>query len=67
VVIARLRALWQALEIIPWTCARCHARQGTPRLLWDTVKYALICRQCRYLQNYPEYVRPIDPYPPGER
>ena len=62
-MIARLRALWQALELISWPCERCGQTQGTPRLFWDTVKYTLICRDCRYMQNYPVHIRRHDPYP----
>ena len=61
----RLRALWAALEVIPWTCESCCRGNETPRLFWDTVKPTLICRHCRYMQNYPNWIKPIDPYPPS--
>lgn len=58
----RLRALWRATELIPWACEHCGGVNETPLILWHTVRVALICRWCRYLQDYPNYIKAIDPY-----
>ena len=60
----RLRALWQLLTLIPWPCQSCGFLNATPLLRWDTVKYQLICRECRYMQHYPGYILGLDPHPP---
>lgn len=64
----QLRARVQTLEglttQIPWPCAYCSGENHTAAVLWDTVKYSLICRDCRSLQDYPNYIRQFDPRPP---
>ena len=57
----RLRAFWLLLELIPWTCYYCQERNETSRLLWADLRYRLICRQCRFQQNYPEWIYGFDP------
>lgn len=57
----RLRALWELLDEVPWTCERCHRPQATPMLLWPALRTSLVCRYCRYMQNYPDWIMSIDP------
>jgi hypothetical protein len=65
-VIRRLRALWQLLTLVPWNCEECQAHNETSLVVWDTMKYRLLCRVCCRMQNYPGYIRGLDPHPPKE-
>lgn len=60
-ILRRLRVLWAALELVPWVCEYCLLPQETSALLWPELRYRLICRRCRKMQNYPGYIQPIDP------
>ena len=63
-VLRLLRRLWSLLTAVSWRCEACHTINETSDLLWDTMKYALICTACGYQQHYPQWIRPIDPRPP---
>ncbi len=58
-----LRALRRLLTLVPWPCNYCRHGNETPLLLWNTVKYRLLCEKCGYVQNYPDYIRLLDPEP----
>ncbi len=58
-----LRALRRLLTLVPWACNYCQQPNETPLLLWNTVKYHLYCQRCGYAQNYPDYIRLLDPEP----
>jgi len=57
----RLRAFWLLLDGVPWTCEYCRRAQETPKLIWPSLRYQLICTDCENMQNYPAYIRKIDP------
>lgn len=59
----RWAALLKLLTLIPWTCHYCQHRQYCSALLWQTVKYTLICERCSYQLSYPTHIRPQDPTP----
>jgi len=55
----------QALRLVPWACSYCDTPNETPLILWHTVRYSLICRECCCMQNYDRDISPIDPAPPA--
>lgn len=57
----RFRALWVALDVVPWRCGGCQTPHYTPMLLWDQLKYRLICRRCGNMQDYPRHIVNVDP------
>ena len=59
----RLRAFWRALDIVEWPCEYCHTVNETSMLVWPSVRYQLICRECTNMQNYPAYIKALDPLP----
>jgi len=52
------------MTYVPWDCEYCHKPNETPKVLWHDIKYRLICRWCRYMQNYPDHIIHVDPEPP---
>jgi hypothetical protein len=68
-MITKVRVAWRQwrriLESYQWTCYHCRHANETPVLLWQSLKYYLICRYCRYMQSYPDHIRQQDPEPPS--
>jgi hypothetical protein len=60
-LLRKLRALWSALDVVEWPCYYCQHVNQTPVLLWQTVKYRLICEHCNYALSYPTHIEPHDP------
>jgi hypothetical protein len=61
----RLRAIWRLTAVIRWPCAYCKHPNVTSGLVWQDVKYRLICEECSYMQSYPDHVKDYDPVPPA--
>lgn len=59
-----LAQVLMALRGIDWPCAYCGAGNTTLDVLWDTVRFTLICRACSNQQSYPDHIRDYDPRPP---
>ena len=58
------RTIRRLLRTVEWPCERCGWSNLTSELLWSEMKYRLICERCRYMQNYPDYIKKLDPHPP---
>lgn len=61
----RLCRLWAVLSTVRWTCAYCRRGNETPDLLWNELRVRLICNHCSRMQDYPNYIRALDPRPFG--
>ena len=60
----RVQRVWRLVEAVEWPCAYCYARSETPILVWNQLRYQLLCARCSYMQNYPDHVAAFDPDPP---
>lgn len=59
-----LRTLRRLLTVIAWPCEYCGLQNETSFLIWDSVKYSLICvgPSCHKMQAYRGYIETLDPH-----
>ncbi len=65
-ILTKLRVLWDALNMVEWPCDHCHVKNYTSMLVWHSVKFRLICRECSFSQHYPAHISKFDPAPPRD-